>query len=97
MSQRTPAGSGEPFPEAALPVPVSVQDLSDRVNLLTGYLLGALRLLTRKQDRNAAAALRWTVPYLRALLVLAARHEAEFAALTAPCVAAWERTESDSQ
>jgi hypothetical protein len=78
-------GQGYCFPEPALPEPVTVDDLRDRLNLLAGYLLGLFAVLEphrtaegRKQDAHAADALRWCVPYLRAMLVLAERHPDEF-------------------
>jgi len=72
-----------------MPEPVTVQDLRDRLNLLTGYMLASLVLLephrtpeAHAQDVQAAAALRWCVPYLRALLMLAERHPDEFRELS---------------
>lgn len=79
------------FPKPELPEPVTVADLRDRINLITGYLTAALLVSdlhrTRssyQQDALAAEALRWTTPYLRVLLVLAERHPDEFGELTAP-------------
>jgi hypothetical protein len=70
-----------------LPEPVQLEDLNARLMLLTGYVLALLGTdagrseSQRAQDRLAAAALEWSVPYVRALIELAARHHEEFRAL----------------
>jgi hypothetical protein len=70
-----------------LPEPVELNDLNARLLLLMGYamaVLGDIRgrsAAQHEQDELAGAAFRWSVPYVRALIELAARHEEEFRAL----------------
>jgi hypothetical protein len=67
-----------------LPEPVQLEDLNARLMLLTGYVQALLGTdagrsdFQRSQDRLAAAALHWCVPYVRALIDLAVRHPEEF-------------------
>lgn len=70
-----------------LPEPVTIEDLDVRLMLLCGYMLAALQNQkprppgARRQDELAGEALRWCVPYVRALTELALRHPEEFRAL----------------
>jgi hypothetical protein len=67
-----------------LPEPVQLYDLNARLMLLTGYMLALVgenkgRSESQQQDdRRAAEALLWCVPYLRALIEIAARYPDEF-------------------
>jgi hypothetical protein len=80
------SNAGMLFP-GPLPEPVQLDDLNARLLLLTGYAMALLgtdvgrSASQREQDTLAGAALQWSIPYVRALIELAARHEEEFRAL----------------
>jgi hypothetical protein len=65
---------------------MTLQDLSDRLHLTLGYVTGALwrpgeRSASEADDHEIADRVRQLIPYVQALLKVAASHPEEFYAL----------------